>query len=46
MSAPRRYELVYIVTPDATDEQVAAIHEQVEQTVQRSRGWPVSRRST
>jgi small subunit ribosomal protein S6 len=38
MSAPRRYELVYIVTPDATDEQVAAIHEQVEQTVQKLHG--------
>ena len=38
MSAPRRYELVYIVTPEATDEQVAAIHEQVEQTVQNLHG--------
>jgi small subunit ribosomal protein S6 len=38
MSAPRRYELVYIVTPDATDEQVAAIHAQVEQTVQKLHG--------
>ena len=38
MSAPRRYELVYIVTPDAPDEQVAAIHEQVEQTVQKMGG--------
>ena len=38
MSAARRYELVYIVTPDAPDEQVAAIHEQVEQTVQKLGG--------
>ena len=38
MSAPRRYELVYIVTPDAPEEQVAAIHEQVEQTVQKMGG--------
>lgn len=38
MSAPRTYELVYIVSPDAPDEQVAAIHEQVEQTVQKMGG--------
>ena len=38
MSAARRYELVYIVTPDAPEEQVAAIHEQVEQTVQKLGG--------
>ena len=38
MSAPRRYELVYIVTPDAPEEQVAAIHEQVDQTVQKMGG--------
>ena len=38
MSATRRYELVYIVTPDAPEEQVAAIHEQVEQTVQKMGG--------
>jgi len=38
MSAPRRYELVYIVTPDALEEQVAAIHEQVDQTVQKLGG--------
>ncbi len=38
MSAPRTYELVYIVSPDAPDDQVAAIHEQVEQTVQKMGG--------
>jgi small subunit ribosomal protein S6 len=38
MSAPRTYELVYIVTPDATEEQIAAIHEQVEQTTQKMGG--------
>ena len=38
MNAPRRYELVYIVTPDAPEEQVEAIHQQVEQTVQRMGG--------
>lgn len=38
MSAPRKYELVYIVSPEATDEQVAALHEQVEGTVQRLNG--------
>ncbi len=38
MSAPRTYELVYIVTPDAPEEQVEGIHQQVEQTVQRMGG--------
>ena len=38
MSAPRTYELVYIVTPDATEEQVAAIHTQVEQTTAKMGG--------
>ena len=38
MSALRTYELVYIVTPDATEEQIAAIHEQVEQTTQKMSG--------
>ena len=31
----RKYELVYIVSPDATDAQVADLHTQVEQIVQR-----------
>jgi len=38
MSALRTYELVYIVTPDATEELIASIHEQVEQTTQRMGG--------
>lgn len=38
MSALRTYELVYIVTPDATEEQIAAIHEQVEQTTKKMSG--------
>ena len=38
MSAPRTYELVYIVSPDATDEQIAGIHTQVEQTTQKLGG--------
>ncbi len=38
MSAARTYELVYIVTPDATEEQIAAIHEQVEQTTKKMGG--------
>jgi small subunit ribosomal protein S6 len=38
MSAPRTYELVYIVTPEATEELIASIHEQVEQTTQRMGG--------
>jgi small subunit ribosomal protein S6 len=38
MSALRTYELVYIVTPEATEELIASIHEQVEQTTQRMGG--------
>jgi small subunit ribosomal protein S6 len=34
----RKYELVYIVSPDATDEQVADLHKQVEAIVQRMGG--------
>jgi small subunit ribosomal protein S6 len=34
----RKYELVYVVSPDATDEQVADLHTQVEQIVQRLGG--------
>ena len=36
--ADRQYELVYIVTPEATDEQVAELHTQIEQIVQRFKG--------
>ena len=34
----RKYELVYVVSPDATDEQVAELHTQVEAIVQRMNG--------
>ena len=34
----RKYELVYVVSPDATDEQVAEVHTQVEGIVQRMKG--------
>jgi small subunit ribosomal protein S6 len=34
----RKYELVYVVSPDATDEQVAELHTQVESIVQRMKG--------
>jgi small subunit ribosomal protein S6 len=34
----RKYELVYIVSPDATDEQIADLHTQVETIVQRMGG--------
>ena len=34
----RRYELVYVVSPEATDEQVAELHTQVESIVQRLNG--------
>jgi small subunit ribosomal protein S6 len=38
MSKARQYELVYIVTPEASDEQVAELHTQIEQIVQRYNG--------
>jgi small subunit ribosomal protein S6 len=38
MSSNRQYELVYIVTPEATDEQIAELHTQIEQIVQRFGG--------
>jgi small subunit ribosomal protein S6 len=38
MSADRQYELVYIVTPEATDQEVADLHAQIEQIVQRFHG--------
>jgi small subunit ribosomal protein S6 len=34
----RKYELVYVVSPDATDEQVTELHTQVESIVQRMGG--------
>ena len=34
----RRYELVYVVSPEASDEQVTELHSQVEATVQRMNG--------
>src|ERR671915_479780 len=34
----RKYELVYVVSPDATDDQVAELHTQVESIVQRLNG--------
>jgi small subunit ribosomal protein S6 len=38
MSATKQYELVYIVAPEATEEQVAEIHTQVETVVGRFHG--------
>ena len=38
MSTSRQYELVYIVTPTASDEEVAELHTQIEQIVQRYNG--------
>jgi small subunit ribosomal protein S6 len=38
MSVARQYEVVYIVTPEATDEVVADLHQQVEAVVQRFGG--------
>ena len=34
----RKYELVYVVSPEASDEQVTDLHTQVEATVQRMNG--------
>jgi small subunit ribosomal protein S6 len=34
----RKYELVYVVSPDATDDQVAELHTQVEAIIQRMGG--------
>ena len=38
MSTSRQYELVYIVSPDATDQEVTDLHTQIEQIVQRFNG--------
>ena len=35
MSTTRQYELVYLVTPEATEQEVADLHAQIEQIVQR-----------
>ena len=35
MSTSRQYELVYIVKPDASDQEVTDLHTQIEQIVQR-----------
>jgi small subunit ribosomal protein S6 len=35
MSKSRQYELVYIVTPDASEQEVSDLHTQIEQIVQR-----------
>ena len=38
MSASRQYELVYLITPDASDQEVTDLHTQIEQIVQRFGG--------
>ena len=38
MSQNRQYELVYIVSPEASDEAIAELHTQIEQIVQRYNG--------
>jgi small subunit ribosomal protein S6 len=38
MSTSRQYELVYIVTPDASEQEVADLHTQIDQIVQRFNG--------
>ena len=38
MSKSRQYELVYIITPDASEQEVSDLHTQIEQIVQRFNG--------
>ncbi len=38
MSTARQYELVYIVTPEASEQEIADLHTQIEQIVQRYHG--------
>ena len=38
MSTARQYELVYIITPEATEQEVADLHTQIEQIIQRFNG--------
>ena len=38
MSTSRQYELVYIVTPDASEDAVAELHTQIEQIIERFKG--------
>jgi small subunit ribosomal protein S6 len=35
MNATRQYELVYLITPEASEQEVADLHTQIEQIVQR-----------
>ena len=37
-SSARQYELVYIITPEATDQEISDLHGQIEQIVQRFNG--------
>jgi small subunit ribosomal protein S6 len=38
MSTARQYELVYIITPEASEQEIADLHTQIEQIVQRFGG--------
>jgi small subunit ribosomal protein S6 len=38
MSTARQYELVYIVTPEASEQEIADLHTQIEQIIQRFNG--------
>ena len=38
MATSRQYELVYIVSPEATDQEITDLHTQIEQIVQRFNG--------
>jgi small subunit ribosomal protein S6 len=38
LSTSRQYELVYIITPEASDQEVADLHTQIEQIIERFKG--------
>ena len=38
MSTSRQYELVYIVSPEATEQEITDLHTQIEQIIQRYQG--------
>ena len=38
MSTSRQHELVYLITPEASEQEVADLHTQIEQIVQRFSG--------
>jgi small subunit ribosomal protein S6 len=41
MSTARQYELVYLITPEASEQEVADLHSQIEQIVQRKLAYEI-----